>query len=79
MSQRYRRYARFEAGFPTASGDVRVPVNKSRDQSATGEVMLGDTRPAKRCLVRTNSKDSASADQHMTYSEIFRSEDSGIG
>ena len=79
MSQGYRWYAGFEAGFASAAGHMRMTIDKSRNQYGPFQVIFRRTCCGKLVHLVADTKDPATADQDMTNSEVFRCEDSGIG
>jgi hypothetical protein len=58
---------------------MRMAVDEARYQPATAKVIFRDAPDGHISLPLTEANDPAGADEHMTNSEVFRSENAGVG
>ena len=79
MRKWYRRHTGLESGLSAAAGDVCMAVNQARDEPPAFEIDFLRTVSGKLVTILADSKNPARTNQDMTNSEIFGSEDSGIG
>lgn len=79
MPERHWWNARFEAGFTTTTGHMRMPVDETGQQPGSAEVIFRRSGSQQHVLLVAEAKDPATTDQDVTNSEVFRREDSGVG
>ena len=79
LSEWHWRHPRLEAGLSATPGNMRMPVDEAGYQAPPVKIEFSGGCHRQFGLVAADGNDSATANQHMTKTQILGREDLGIG